>query len=82
MEKKTSQAESADKTKRVRLSVDCSTEEKLAIKTLAKKNGKTISEYILDMAKTGLDLSENSKAKSAENLQPSVDDFWDNLGYK
>ena len=77
-----SQAELADKTKRVRLSVDCSTEEKLAIKTLAKKNGKTISEYILEIAKSGLDLPESSKANAAENLHPSVDDFWDNLGYK
>lgn len=71
------------KHKKTRLSIDCSTEDKLLIRASAKKAGKTISKYVLDIAKEKI-----REMHSAQSMDPgtetvrSFDDFWETMGYK
>lgn len=79
---------------KVRLSVDCTEEERMYIKMLAAKNHMTISEYLLSSArkempkhkrkphipneKTQKALKE-SREKEGETFN-TIGDFWDSMG--
>jgi hypothetical protein len=77
---------------KVRLSVDCTEEERMYIKMLATKSHMTISEYLLSFARkempkctrghepnkeTQMALKE---AQEEEETFESVDEFWDAMG--
>lgn len=80
--------------KKARLSVDCSTEERRYIKILAAKEDKTVSEYLIGLAKqhmprcsmghqpnakTAKSIEESEKGKGIERFE-NLDDFWKSMG--
>ncbi|NGX42407.1 MAG: hypothetical protein K940chlam7_00687 [Chlamydiae bacterium] len=76
---------------KVRLSVDCTENERMYIKMLAAKEKKTISEYLLSLTykhmpkkripnkETQKVLRETEEGKNLEN-HDSLDDFWEAMG--
>lgn len=82
------------KNSKVRLSVDCTEEERMYIKMLAAKNHMTISDYLLSFARrempkkcvkthepneTTKKALKESKEESGEIFE-SLTDFWDAMG--
>lgn len=80
--------------KKARLSVDCSLEERRYIKMLAAREDKTISEYLLGLAKaympictkshlpnaqTSASIEESERGEGIERYS-SLDDFWKSMG--
>ena len=76
---------------KVRLSVDCSEEERMYIKMLAAKNLMTISEYLLSLARQDMPKStQNPNEITKKALESSyeeegktfdsLDDFWTTMG--
>lgn len=77
---------------KVRLSVDCTEEERMYIKMLATKSHMTISEYLLSFARKEMPKctrghepnKETQKAlkeaQEEEETFESVDEFWDAMG--
>jgi hypothetical protein len=76
-----------DTSKKARLSVDCSIEERRLIKMLATSEDKTISEYLLDLARTkmsklaSLHMSSSKDERSTEESLDGSDNFWNSLGF-
>lgn len=82
----------AHKDHKVRLSVDCTEEERMYIKMLATKNHMTISEYLLSFARrempkyTHHEPNKETKKALKESREgegeifESVEDFWDSMG--
>jgi len=83
----------AHKDHKVRLSVDCTVEQRMYIKMLAAKRNMTISAYLLSLAskempKCTRSHEPNEKTKKAlkesreeeGELFESVNDFWDAMG--
>ena len=76
---------------KVRLSVDCTENERMYIKMLAAKEKKTISEYLLSLTykympkqripnkETQKVMSETEEEKNLES-HDSLDDFWKAMG--
>lgn len=87
-------AQHQNQEKKARLSVDCSLEERRYIKMLAAREDKTISEYLLGLAKAHMPICTKSHIPNAqtitsieesergENLEHynSLDDFWKSMG--
>ncbi|HSX04433.1 MAG TPA: hypothetical protein VLG76_06870 [Rhabdochlamydiaceae bacterium] len=84
------------KHKKARLSIDCTTEERRYIKMLAAKEDKTISEYLIGLArpnmpycnrshipnkKTLRSLKETKKGAGLEQYE-SLAKFWESFGEK
>jgi hypothetical protein len=80
---------------KVRLSVDCTEEERMYIKILATRNGMTISEYLLSIVRKEMpkctrshEPNEETEEALRESLKEegeifeSVNDFWDAIGIK
>lgn len=80
---------------KVRLSVDCTEEERMYIKMLAAKHHMTISEYLLSAARKDMpkcnrshELNEKTKKVLKESRQEqgevfdTVSDFWEAMGIK
>lgn len=78
---------------KVRLSVDCTEEERKYIKLLATRNDMTISEYLLSFARKEMpkctrshDPNEKTKQSLKESREEeseifgSVSEFWDAMG--
>jgi hypothetical protein len=77
---------------KVRLSVDCTEEERMYIKMLATKSHMTISEYLLSFARKEMPKCTRSHEPNKETQQAlkevqeegeifeSVDEFWDAMG--
>lgn len=76
---------------KVRVVIDCSTEERAYIKMLAARKHMTISEYFLSFAKEELDRKPNVPNKATleahqealeggGNSYESMDDFWSDMG--
>ena len=80
--------------KKARLSVDCSFEERRYIKMLAAREDKTISEYLIGLAKAQMPhctkshiLNEKTKSSIEESERgegiehyDSLDNFWKSMG--
>ncbi|MCC5832694.1 MAG: hypothetical protein JJU12_06600 [Chlamydiales bacterium] len=77
---------------KVRLSVDCTEEERMYIKMLATKSHMTISEYLLSFARKEMPKCTRShkpnketqkalkEAQEKDETFESVDEFWDAMG--
>jgi hypothetical protein len=77
---------------KVRLSVDCTEEQRMYIKMLAAKNHMTISEYLLSLASKDMPKCARSHEPNRETIQAikesqeageifgSVNDFWNAMG--
>ena len=80
--------------KKARLSVDCTLEERRYIKMLAAREDKTISEYLLGLARekmpactachtpnaeTIASIEESERGEGIERYE-SLDDFWKSMG--
>ena len=80
--------------KKARLSIDCSPEERRYIKMLAAKEDKTISEYLIDLArekmphctyshmpnkKTVASIEASEKGTGIKKIE-SLDEFWKSMG--
>jgi uncharacterized protein (DUF1778 family) len=67
---------------KVRLSIDCSPEERKKIKLLATVNEKTISDYLLSLARDKMSqLSQLKTPTSNDNSTHSEENFWSTLGF-
>lgn len=69
---------------KVRLSIDCSPEERKCIKILAAREDKTISEYLLCLARDRISLltSEETNRKTSDPSSGRIlDDYYKALGY-
>ncbi|MBS0654777.1 MAG: hypothetical protein JSR46_03285 [Verrucomicrobia bacterium] len=80
--------------KKVRLSVDCSAEERRYIKMLAAREDKTISEYLMGLAREQMPMCTLNHTPNAETIRSieeseqgigierfeSLDDFWKSMG--
>ena len=76
---------------KVRLSVDCTENERMYIKMLAAKEKKTISQYLLSLAHNAMPkkempnketqkvLRETEEGKNLESHE-TLDDFWKSMG--
>lgn len=83
------------KNQKVRLSVDCTAEERMYIKMLAARKQMTISEYLLSLAskempkcahshkpnETTKKALTKSKEEEGETFE-TLDDFWEAMGMK
>lgn len=80
--------------KKARLSIDCSQEERRYIKMLAAREDKTISEYLIDLArekmphcahshipnkKTIASIEASEKGSGIKKIE-SMDEFWKSMG--
>jgi hypothetical protein len=80
----------AHKDHKVRLSVDCTEEERMYIKMLAAKSRMTISEYLLSLASKEMprctrshvpnEVTARAMRDSSEEVFESVNDFWEAMG--
>ena len=66
-------------TKKVRLSVDCTNEERRYIKMLAAREDKTISEYLIDLARKQMPKCVLSHTPNAETIR-SIEESEQGIG--
>ena len=70
--------------RKVRLSVDCSPEDRKIIKTLAALEDKTISDYLLSLAKSKINNFSSLKtiiSSDRTSQENDSDNHWEALGF-